>query len=90
VKRIFYASSSCIYPEPNQMDAKNSQCAEESAYSAEPDSEYGWETLFSERLYLSYARNYGMNIRIARYHNIFGEEGTWTVRRNWVENRRCH
>jgi len=77
VKRIFYASSACIYPEYNQMDPDNPKCYEASAYPAAPDSEYGWEKLFSERLYLAYHRNYGMEVRIARYHNIFGAEGTW-------------
>jgi GDP-D-mannose 3', 5'-epimerase len=77
VKRLFYSSSACIYPERNQMDSDNPNCAEESAYPAAPDSEYGWEKLFSERLYLAYARNYGMEVRIARFHNIFGPEGTW-------------
>ena len=77
IKRIFYSSSACMYPEYNQMDPDNPNCAEESAYPAAPDSEYGWEKLFSERLYLAYKRNYGMEIRIARYHNIFGPEGTW-------------
>jgi nucleoside-diphosphate-sugar epimerase len=77
VRRIFYSSSACIYPEYNQMDPDNPNCAEDSAYPAAPDSDYGWEKLFSERLYMAYARNYGMNVRVARYHNIFGEEGTW-------------
>ena len=77
-KNIFYSSSACIYPEYNQLDPDNPNCAEDSAYPAKPDSEYGWEKLFSERLYLSYHRNFGMEIRIARYHNIFGPEGTWT------------
>ncbi|CAB4243924.1 NAD-dependent dehydratase [Methylacidimicrobium sp. AP8] len=77
VKRIFYSSSACIYPAYNQEDPENPLCAEESAYPAAPDSEYGWEKLFSERLYLSFARNYGMEVRVARYHNIFGPEGTW-------------
>jgi GDP-D-mannose 3', 5'-epimerase len=77
IKRIFYSSSACIYPEYNQMDPENPKCSEDSAYPAAPDSEYGWEKLFSERLYLSYHRNYGMEVRIARYHNIFGPEGTW-------------
>ena len=76
--RIFYSSSACIYPEHNQLDPDNPNCAESSAYPANPDSEYGWEKLFSERLYLAYNRNYGMNNRIARYHNIFGPLGTWT------------
>ncbi len=78
IKRIFYSSSACIYPEYNQMDPDNPKCSEDSAYPAAPDSEYGWEKLFSEHLYLSYLRNYGMEVRIARYHNIFGPEGTWT------------
>lgn len=77
VKRIFYSSSACIYPERNQMDPDNPNCAEDSAYPAAPDSEYGWEKLFSERLYLAYARNYGLEVHIARFHNIFGPEGTW-------------
>lgn len=76
-KRIFYSSSACIYPAYNQTDPNNPKCSEDSAYPAEPDSEYGWEKLFSERLYLSYMRNYGMQVRIARFHNIFGPEGTW-------------
>lgn len=77
-KNLFYSSSACIYPSHNQEDPDNPNCAEDSAYPANPDSEYGWEKLFSERLYLSYTRNYGMNCSIARYHNIFGPEGTWT------------
>ncbi|HQC49755.1 MAG: NAD-dependent epimerase/dehydratase family protein [Patescibacteria group bacterium] len=77
IKKIFYSSSACIYPAYNQEDANNPQCSEESAYPAAPDSEYGWEKLFSERLYLSFNRNYGLNVRIARFHNIFGPEGTW-------------
>jgi GDP-D-mannose 3', 5'-epimerase len=77
VKRFFYSSSACIYPEYNQMDSDNPKCSEESAYPAAPDSEYGWEKLFSERLYLSYMRNYGAIVRVARFHNIFGPEGTW-------------
>ena len=76
--RIFYSSSACIYPEHNQLDPDSPNCAEISAYPADPDSEYGWEKLFSERLYLAYARNYGLEVRVARYHNIFGPEGTWT------------
>jgi len=76
-KKIFYSSSACIYPEYNQLDPQNPKCTESSAYPASPDTEYGWEKLFSERLYLSYARDYGMSIRIARFHNIFGPEGTW-------------
>ena len=77
-KRIFYSSSACMYPAYNQEDPQNPNCAEDSAYPAAPDSEYGWEKLFSERLYLAFARNYGIDARIARYHNIFGPEGTWT------------
>jgi len=77
VKKIFYSSSACMYPERNQMDPDNPNCAEDSAYPAEPDSEYGWEKLFSERFYLAANRNYGLDIRIARFHNIFGTEGSW-------------
>ena len=75
--KIFYSSSACMYPEHNQLDPDNPDCREESAYPANPDSEYGWEKLFSERLYFAYNRNYGIPVRIARYHNIFGPEGTW-------------
>jgi len=77
IKRVFYSSSACMYPAYNQEDPDNTNCAEDSAYPAAPDSEYGWEKLFSERLYLSYNRNHGMEARVARYHNIFGPEGTW-------------
>jgi len=77
VNKIFYSSSACIYPEHNQTDPLNPNCEESSAYPANPDSEYGWEKLFSERLYLAYARNFGIQVRIARYHNIFGPEGSW-------------
>jgi nucleoside-diphosphate-sugar epimerase len=77
VRRIFYSSSACIYPAYNQVDPDSPNCEEASAYPAAPDSEYGWEKLFSERLYMSYARCHGMETRIARYHNIFGPEGTW-------------
>jgi GDP-D-mannose 3', 5'-epimerase len=76
--KIFYSSSACMYPEHNQLDPDNPDCREESAYPANPDSEYGWEKLFSERLYFAYHRNYGIPVRVARYHNIFGIEGTWT------------
>jgi len=76
-KRIFYSSSACIYPEYNQTDPNNPNLRENSAYPAQPDSDYGWEKLFSERLYLAYGRNHGMDVRIARYHNIFGPEGSW-------------
>jgi len=75
--KIFYSSSACIYPEENQVDANNPNCVEDSAYPANPDSEYGWEKLFSERLYQSYNRNYDIPVRIARYHNIYGPMGTW-------------
>ncbi len=78
IKKIFYASSACIYPAYNQTDPNNPKCNEESAYPAEPDSEYGWEKLFSERLYFAYMRNNGMDVRVARFHNIFGPQGTWT------------
>ncbi|GAB3779665.1 NAD-dependent epimerase/dehydratase family protein [Spirosoma horti] len=77
VKRIFYSSSACMYPEHNQMDPNNPKCSEESAYPANPDSEYGWEKLFSERLFLAYQKNHGIEARIARFHNIFGPMGTW-------------
>lgn len=77
IKKLFYSSSACIYPEYNQLDPDNPKCSEESAYPAAPDSEYGWEKLFSERMYLAYQKNYGLNVRIARFHNIFGPEGTW-------------
>jgi GDP-D-mannose 3', 5'-epimerase len=77
VKKVFYSSSACIYPAYNQEDPDNPRCAEDTAYPAAPDSEYGWEKLFSERLYLACQRNFGLNVRIARFHNIFGPEGTW-------------
>jgi nucleoside-diphosphate-sugar epimerase len=75
--KIFYSGSACMYPEHNQLDPDNPDCREESAYPANPDSEYGWEKLFSERLYFAFHRNYGIPVRVARYHNIFGPEGTW-------------
>lgn len=75
---LFYSSSACIYPEHNQLDATAPDCREDTAYPANPDSEYGWEKIFSERLFLTYTRNTGMPVRIARYHNIFGPMGTWT------------
>jgi nucleoside-diphosphate-sugar epimerase len=75
--KIFYSGSACMYPEHNQLDPDNPDCREESAYPAAPDSEYGWEKLFSERLFFAYYRNYGIPVRVARYHNIFGPEGTW-------------
>lgn len=77
VKKIFYSSSACMYPEYNQLDPNNPKCSEESAYPAAPDSEYGWEKLFSERLYLTYQRNLGITVKVARFHNIFGPQGTW-------------
>lgn len=77
IKKIFYSSSACMYPEYNQLDPDNPKCSEDSAYPAAPDSEYGWEKLFSERLYLSYLRNYDIQVRIGRFHNIFGPKGTW-------------
>jgi len=78
IRNVFYSSSACMYPEYNQLDPDNPNCAEDSAYPAAPDSEYGWEKLFSERLFLAYNRNHGMLNRVARYHNIFGPQGTWT------------
>jgi GDP-D-mannose 3', 5'-epimerase len=77
VRRIFYSSSACIYPEYNQMNPDNPKCSENSAYPAAPDSEYGWEKLFSERMYLSFKKNFNLNIKIARYHNVYGPEGAW-------------
>lgn len=89
VGKIFYSSSACIYPAYNQEDPDNPKCHEDSAYPAAPDSEYGWEKLFSERLYLSYHRNYNMNVRVARFHNIFGPEGTWTGGREKAPAAMC-
>ena len=77
IKRIFYSSSACMYPEHNQLNPNNPNCEESSAYPANPDSEYGWEKLFSERLFMAFSRNYGLDCRIARFHNIFGPMGTW-------------
>jgi nucleoside-diphosphate-sugar epimerase len=77
VKKFFYSSSACMYPEYNQLDPDNPKCSEDSAYPAAPDSEYGWEKLFSERLYFAYHRNYKVDVRVARFHNIFGTLGTW-------------
>jgi GDP-D-mannose 3',5'-epimerase len=77
VAKVFYSSSACMYPEHNQLDPENPNCEENSAYPANPDSEYGWEKLFSERLYLAFNRNYKLDVRIARFHNIFGPQGTW-------------
>jgi GDP-D-mannose 3', 5'-epimerase len=78
INRFFYSSSACIYPEYNQKDPQSPICSEESAYPAAPDSEYGWEKLFSERLYFAFARNHGLKVRVARFHNIFGPKGTWS------------
>lgn len=78
VGKVFYSSSACMYPEHNQLDPDNPNCEESSAYPANPDSEYGWEKLFSERLYMAFNRNYGLDVRVARFHNIFGPQGTWT------------
>lgn len=78
VKKVFYSSSACMYPEHNQLDPDNPNCVEDSAYPANPDSEYGWEKLFSERLFMAFARNKGIEVRVARFHNIFGEYGSWT------------
>ncbi|MCH8208922.1 MAG: NAD-dependent epimerase/dehydratase family protein [Nitrospinae bacterium] len=89
VKRIFYPSSACVYPEFNQLDPENPKTSENSAYPANPDSEYGWEKLFSERLYLAFHRNYGMKIRVARYHNIFGPESSWTGGREKAPAAMC-
>ena len=77
-KTIFFSSSACVYPEFNQIDPQNPNCSEESVYPAFPDSEYGWEKLYAERLYMTYAKNHGLNVKIARFHNIYGPEGTWT------------
>ena len=77
IKRVFYSSSACMYPEHNQLDPNNPNCKESSAYPANPDSEYGWEKLFSERLFLAFNRNYKLDVRVARFHNIFGPQGTW-------------
>jgi GDP-D-mannose 3',5'-epimerase len=78
VKKVFYSSSACMYPEHNQLDPENPNCIESSAYPANPDSEYGWEKLFSERLYFAFNRNYDLNVKVARFHNVFGPQGTWT------------
>jgi nucleoside-diphosphate-sugar epimerase len=89
IKKVFYSSSACMYPAYNQEDPNNPLCSEESAYPAAPDSEYGWEKLFSERVYLSLMRNYGTQVRIARYHNIFGPEGTWAGGREKAPAAMC-
>ena len=87
--RVFYSSSACVYPEHNQMDPEAPVTREDSAYPAAPDSEYGWEKLFSERLYFAFARNYGIEARVARYHNVFGPEGTWDGGREKVPAALC-
>ena len=89
VKKVFYSSSACIYPEHNQLDPDNPNCIEDSAYPAHPDSEYGWEKLFSERMYLSFMRNKGLDVRIARFHNIFGPYGSWTGGREKAPAAMC-
>ena len=89
VKKVFYSSSACVYPEYNQLDPDNPKCSEESAYPAAPDSEYGWEKLFSERLFLSYSRNCGLEVRVARFHNIYGPQGTWTGGREKAPAAMC-
>ena len=89
VGKVFYSSSACIYPEYNQLDADNPRCSEDTAYPAAPDSEYGWEKLFSERMYLAYHRNNGLAVRIARFHNIFGPEGTWNNGREKAPAAMC-
>lgn len=88
-QRILYSSSACVYPESNQMDTSNPNCAENSVYPADPDSEYGWEKLFSERMYLAYQRNHGLNTRVVRYHNIFGPDGAWNDGREKVPAALC-
>lgn len=89
VKKIFYSSSACIYPEHNQLDPNNPNCKESTAYPASPDSEYGWEKLFSERLYFAYQKNYQLNVRVARFHNIFGPHGTWKGGKEKVPAAMC-
>ncbi len=89
VGRVFYSSSACIYPEFNQLDPDNPNCEESTAYPAQPDSEYGWEKLFSERMFLNFAKNYGLDVKIARFHNIFGPEGTWTGGKEKVPAAMC-
>lgn len=89
IKKVFYSSSACMYPAYNQEDPDNPLCTEESAYPAAPDSEYGWEKLFSERLFLALMRNYGIQVRVARYHNIFGPQGTWAGGREKAPAAMC-
>lgn len=89
VKKVFYSSSACMYPAYNQEDPKNPKCGEATAYPAAPDSEYGWEKLFSERLYFAFCRNHGLDVRVARFHNVFGPEGTWTGGREKAPAAMC-
>lgn len=89
IGKIFYSSSACMYPEYNQLDPSNPKCSEDSAYPAAPDSEYGWEKLFSERIFLAFSRQYGLPVRVARFHNIFGPEGTWTGGREKAPAAMC-
>jgi nucleoside-diphosphate-sugar epimerase len=89
IKRIFYSSSACVYPEYNQLEPDKPNLEESTVYPAAPDSEYGWEKLFSERMYLAYGRNHGMDVRVARYHNIFGPEGSWNDGREKVPAAVC-
>ena len=88
-ERVFFSSSACVYPQHNQTDPKAPTTAEDSVYPADPDSDYGWEKLFSERLYGAFARNYGLAVRVARFHNIFGPEGTWTGGKEKVPAAMC-
>ena len=89
VKKVFYSSSACMYPEHNQLDPDNPNCVESSAYPANPDSEYGWEKLFSERLFFAFNRNYNLDVRVARFHNIFGPQGSWTGGREKAPAAMC-
>jgi len=89
VKKVFYSSSACMYPEYNQLDPNNPNCEESSAYPANPDSEYGWEKLFSERLYLAFNKNHELDVRIARFHNIFGPQGTWNGGKEKAPSAMC-
>ena len=89
VKKVFYSSSACMYPQRNQLDPDNPNCAQNSAYPAAPDSEYGWQKLFSQRMFLAYKKNYGLDVRIARFHNIFGPQGTWTGGREKAPAAMC-
>lgn len=89
ISKVFYSSSACVYPEHNQLDPDNPNCIEDSVYPAAPDSEYGWEKLFSERMYLTFEKNYGISVRIARFHNIYGPEGTWEGGKEKVPAAMC-